>query len=119
MAKKHTSVALPGGLAGLAHAAQQHTQPTTQAASAPRDIHDQADEPEAPQAADDWERFIDEARRYHRAADIEGVYIDRKLKRTLSRLRVATGVSTAALLSAIVARFLDEHADEVERATSL
>ncbi|MBD9042836.1 MAG: hypothetical protein EGR49_09865 [Prevotella sp.] len=55
-------------------------------------------------------------REYHRASNLGAVYIDRDLKRQLGQLRASSlGISTSAILSSIVAQFLLEHGDEVER----
>ncbi len=131
MTKKNTSVALPGGLAGLVHAAQRQPQadPSPSQAATTKPSRQSASTPERPlptppgtpsAATDDrWEEFLTLAREYHRASNLGAVYIDRDLKRQLGLLRASSiGVSTSALLSAIVAQFLREHAAEVERSVS-
>lgn len=135
MAKKNTSVALPGGLAGLVHAAQQQPQaaPTTSEHSTvePANISSQqvqaADSRPGQYTAESyrealaegksrWDLFCEMGREYHRASNLGAVYIDRDLKRQLGQLRASSlGISTSAILSSIVAQFLLEHGDEVER----
>lgn len=134
MTKKNTSVVLPGGLAGLVREAQQAPAAAVNAAketTAEPKAKDSVDgteaQPspeataEAPQrhtekATDGWQRFEERARHYHRASHLGAVYIDRDLKRTLSRLRASSlGVSTSALVSAIVEQFLEAHKQDVAR----
>lgn len=135
MAKKNTSVALPGGLAGLVHAAQQQPQaaPTTSERSAVEPASSLQKQAQSPASHSGqytaesyrealaggksrWELFCEMGREYHRASNLGVVYIDRDLKRQLGQLRASSlGISTSAILSSIVAQFLLEHGDEVER----
>lgn len=134
MTKKNTSVVLPGGLAGLVREAQQAPAAAMSAAQeSPAEPKEQeagaAEKPqhapeataEAPRqqtaaATDGWQRFEERARHYHRASHLGAVYIDRDLKRTLSRLRASSlGVSTSALVSAIVEQFLEDHRQDIDR----
>lgn len=134
MTKKNTSVVLPGGLAGLVREAQQAPTAAMSAAkespAEPKEQEDGAAEKprhapeataEAPRqqtaaATDGWQRFEERARHYHRASHLGAVYIDRDLKRTLSRLRASSlGVSTSALVSAIVEQFLEDHRQDIDR----
>lgn len=131
MTKKNTSVVLPGGLAGLVREAQQAPTAAPTAATTPKS------EPASPQAeasaaplsstteptkaptsvpTTGWQQFEERARHYHRASNLGAVYIDRDLKRTLSRLRASSlGVSTSALVSAIVEQFLEDHKQDIAR----
>ena len=125
MAKKNTSVALPGGLAGLVHAAQQQPQaaPTTSersavesASSLQKQAQSTASHSGQYTAESYRELFCEMGREYHRASNLGAVYIDRDLKRQLGQLRASSlGISTSAIFSSIVAQFLLEHGDEVER----
>ena len=63
-----------------------------------------------------WELFRAMGREYHRTANLGAVYIDRRLKQQLGRLRASSlGLSTSAILSAIVDQFLMEHEDDIEQ----
>ena len=142
MAKQHTSVTLPGGLAGLVHAAQQPAAtPTAAASSDAAPATDAEQQPTAPaakpqdkaslltvpttaaeyraalaQGHTQWELFRVMGREYHRTANLGAVYIDRRLKQQLGRLRASSlGLSTSAILSAIVDQFLMEHEDDIEQ----
>lgn len=141
MTKKNTSVVLPGGLAGLvretqqsasspiaAHAAAVNAAKQSPAEPQAREAEDEgkpqhapaatAEEPRQPsaEATEGWRRFEERARHYHRASNLGAVYIDRDLKRALSRLRASSlGVSTSALVSAIVEQFLADHEQDVAR----
>ena len=121
MAKKNTSVALPGGLAGLVHAAQQQPQaaPTTSERSAVEPASSL--QKQAQSLASRSGQYTAES---YREALAEGksrwelfCEIGREdLKRQLGQLRASSlGISTSAILSSIVAQFLLEHGDEVER----
>lgn len=142
MAKQHTSVTLPGGLAGLVHAAQQPAAiPDTAAPSQPAPAADAEKQPATPaakpqsaathpavpataaeyraalaQGQSQWELFRAMGREYHRSANLGAVYIDRRLKQQLGQLRASSlGLSTSAILSAIVGQFLMEHEDDIEQ----
>ena len=134
MTKKNTSVVLPGGLAGLVREAQQAPVAAVNAAKEPpaEPKEQEAAAAEKPQrapeataetprqqtaaATDGWQRFEERARHYHRASHLGAVYIDRDLKRTLSRLRASSlGVSTSALVSAIVEQFIEAHKQDIDR----
>lgn len=146
MAKQHTSVTLPGGIAGLVHAAQQPAAaptvtaaPTADAASTapkaapatdaaqPTTVSEAKSQPTVPATAAEyraalaqgqsrWELFRAMGREYHRTANLGAVYIDRRLKQHLGRLRASSlGLSTSAILSAIVDQFLMEHEDDIEQ----
>lgn len=142
MAKQHTSVTLPGGIAGLVHAAQQPAAtPTTAVSSqdAPATAEEKqsatpaekpksiATRPTVPTTAAEyraalaqgrtqWELFRAMGREYHRTANLGAVYIDRRLKQQLGQLRASSlGLSSSAILSAIVDQFLMEHEDDIEQ----
>lgn len=139
MTAKKTTVTLPGGLAGLVHAAQQggakapataattpaadsgadttrpdSAQPETQSALAAEAISDDDYRRAIAAGESRWQLFEQLARQYHRASGLSAVYIDDDLKRALARLRASgMGVSASAILSAIVRQFLIENADSV------
>lgn len=135
MTAKKTTVTLPGGLAGLVHAAQQGSTKAPAAATAAgtkagnrqprRTPQEPSGQTDAPMTDDDyrrataagesrWQLFEQLARQYHRASGLSAVYIDDDLKRALARLRASgMGVSASAILSAIVRQFLIENADSV------
>lgn len=170
MAKKKTSVVLPGGIAGLVKEAQgnivRQPQPveepvaqvqkgggaakggTGEKASAQKaekvggakgaarptggKQESRVGESRQSRKADDeqiypigkilnadetWDLFLDLARDYKlKQSKIATIYIDEDLKKVLDRIRSAGDLklSTTAIVSSIVARFIYDHADQIK-----
>lgn len=68
---------------------------------------------------DDWSLFLDLAKNYkERDSKLATVYIDSDLKSVLDRLKSANSIKmpSTAILSAIVARFVFEHEQDIKNA---
>jgi Ca2+-dependent lipid-binding protein len=66
---------------------------------------------------DSWDLFLDLAERYKNGnGKLATIYIDPQLKSVLDRLKYAGSVklSTSAILSSIVARFIYDHEDKIK-----
>lgn len=67
---------------------------------------------------DSWDLFIDMARQYKSGGGkLATIYIDETLKSVLDRMKYAgtEKLSTSAILSSIVARFVYDHEDEIRK----
>ncbi|MGI6243705.1 MAG: hypothetical protein ACOYJK_09285 [Prevotella sp.] len=67
---------------------------------------------------DSWDLFIDMARQYKSGGGkLATIYIDETLKSVLDRMKYAGSekLSTSAILSSIVARFIYDHEDEIRK----
>jgi hypothetical protein len=67
---------------------------------------------------DSWDLFIDMARQYKSGdGKLATIYIDETLKSVLDRMKYAgtEKLSTSAILSSIVARFIYDHEDEIRK----
>lgn len=67
---------------------------------------------------DSWDLFIDMARQYKSGGGkLATIYIDETLKSVLDRMKYAgtEKLSTSAILSSIVARFIYDHEDEIRK----
>lgn len=70
-------------------------------------------------SADSWDLFIDMAKQYKQGGGkLATIYIDETLKSVLDRMKYAgpDKLSTSAILSSIVARFVYDHEDEIKKA---
>lgn len=68
---------------------------------------------------DSWDLFIDMAKQYKQGGGkLATIYIDETLKSVLDRMKYAgpDKLSTSAILSSIVARFIYDHEDEIKKA---
>jgi hypothetical protein len=68
-------------------------------------------------ADETWDLFLDLARDYkQKQSKIATIYIDEDLKKVLDRIRSAGDLklSTTAIVSSIVARFIYDHADQIK-----
>lgn len=69
-------------------------------------------------SADSWSLFLDLAQQYKKGGGkLATIYIDEELKAVLDRLKYAgrERLSTSAILSSIVARFIYDHADQIKQ----
>lgn len=69
-------------------------------------------------SADSWELFLDMATQYKNGGGkLATIYIDESLKNVLDRMKYAgqEKLSTSAILSSIVARFVYDHEDEIKK----
>ena len=69
-------------------------------------------------SADSWDLFLDMATQYKNGGGkLATIYIDESLKNVLDRMKYAgqEKLSTSAILSSIVARFVYEHEDEIKK----
>lgn len=106
MAKKNTSVQLPGGISGLVKDAQNVT------------LKEETKQPSQTKFVNDsWSIFIEKAQEYKQKQNrIATIYIDEDLKKVLDRMR-STGeikLSTTAIVSAIVDKFINEHTIQIK-----
>lgn len=77
-----------------------------------REYHVQKDD-----SADSWDLFLDLARQYKTGGGRPAtIYIDPALKNILDRLKYPLSLTTSAILSSIVARFIYDHEDDVRKA---
>lgn len=87
---------------------------TTVADNAPmREYHIVKDD-----SKDSWDLFVDMARQYKSGGGkLATIYIDETLKSVLDRMKYAgpEKLSTSAILSSIVARFIYDHEDEIRK----
>lgn len=68
-------------------------------------------------SADSWDLFLDLARQYKTGGGRPAtIYIDPALKNILDRLKYPLSLTTSAMLSSIVARFIYDHEDDVRKA---
>lgn len=68
-------------------------------------------------SADSWELFLDLAKQYKTGGGRPAtIYIDPALKNILDRLKYPLSLTTSAILSSIVARFIYDHEDDVRKA---
>ncbi len=68
-------------------------------------------------SADSWDLFLDLARQYKTGGGRPAtIYIDPALKNILDRLKYPLSLTTSAILSSIVARFIYDHEDDVRKA---
>lgn len=70
-------------------------------------------------STDSWELFIDMAKQYKTGGGkLATIYIDETLKSVLDRMKYAgpDKLSTSAILSSIVARFIYDHEDDIRKA---
>lgn len=69
-------------------------------------------------SADSWDLFLDMATQYKNGGGkLATIYIDESLKNVLDRMKYAgqEKLSTSAILSSIVARFVYDHEDEIKK----
>lgn len=69
-------------------------------------------------SADSWQLFLDMATQYKNGGGkLATIYIDESLKNVLDRMKYAghEKLSTSAILSSIVARFVYDHEDEIKK----
>ena len=69
-------------------------------------------------SADSWQLFLDMAAQYKNGGGkLATIYIDESLKNVLDRMKYAghEKLSTSAILSSIVARFVYDHEDEIKK----
>ncbi len=69
-------------------------------------------------SADSWDLFLDLATQYKNGGGkLATIYIDESLKNVLDRMKYAgqEKLSTSAILSSIVARFVYDHEDEIKK----
>ncbi|MBM6993376.1 MAG: hypothetical protein I3J02_08975 [Prevotella sp.] len=69
-------------------------------------------------SVDSWELFIDMAQQYKTGGGkLATIYIDESLKSVLDRMKYAgtEKLSTSAILSSIVARFIYDHEDDIKK----
>lgn len=69
-------------------------------------------------SSDSWQLFLDMASQYKNGSGkLATIYIDESLKNVLDRMKYAgpEKLSTSAILSSIVARFIYDHEDEIKR----
>lgn len=67
---------------------------------------------------DSWQLFLDMAQSYkHKTGKLSTIYIDPELKHVLDRLKTSTpgSLSTSAILSSIVARFIYDHEETISK----
>lgn len=77
-----------------------------------REYHVQKDD-----SADSWDLFLDLAKQYKTGGGRPAtIYIDPALKNILDRLKYPLSLTTSAILSSIVARFIYDHEDDVRKA---
>jgi hypothetical protein len=68
-------------------------------------------------SADSWDLFLDLAKQYKTGGGRPAtIYIDPALKSILDRLKYPLSLTTSAILSSIVARFIYDHEDDVRKA---
>lgn len=70
-------------------------------------------------STDSWQLFIDMAKQYKSGGGkLATIYIDESLKSVLDRMKYAgpDKLSTSAILSSIVARFIYDHEDDIKKA---
>ena len=68
-------------------------------------------------SADSWDLFLDLAKQYKTGGGRPAtIYIDPALKNILDRLKYPLSLTTSAMLSSIVARFIYDHEDDVRKA---
>lgn len=68
-------------------------------------------------SADSWDLFLDLAKQYKTGGGRPAtIYIDPALKNILDRLKYPLSLTTSAILSSIVARFIYDHEDDVRKA---